>query len=173
MFIPGARETSARASATPSDPPGETPPAIPRPHAQSPPPVRCEKASRARRLRRVPAWRVWPGARHGRDPRLGGPHRHLGLLLVASVRVAGTDLVAFTERDGTFFLAAVPAGQRHLAIYYTGLDQHTQEFAVTAGGLPPRPSASDGLSTPMPSTPSASRRFGTPSWPAASKATAS
>ena len=34
----------------------------------------------------------------------------------ASVRVAGSDLVAFTEQDGTFFLAAVPAGQRHLAI---------------------------------------------------------
>ena len=91
----------------------------------------------------------------------------------ASVRVAGTDLGAFTERDGTFFLAAVPAGQRHLAIDYTGLNQHTQALAVTAGGLPPRASASDGLSTPMPPTPSASLRFGTRSWPAASNATAS
>jgi hypothetical protein len=91
----------------------------------------------------------------------------------ASVRVAGTDLVAFTERDGTFFLAAVPVGQRHLAIDYTGLDQHTQAVTVTASGLPPRASASDGPSTPMPPTPSASWRFGTRSSPAASIATAS
>lgn len=53
----------------------------------------------------------------------------------ASVRVTGTDLVGFTERDGTFLLAAVPAGQRHLAIDYTGFDQHTLAVTVTAGDV--------------------------------------
>ncbi|WP_414664471.1 TonB-dependent receptor [Horticoccus sp. 23ND18S-11] len=52
----------------------------------------------------------------------------------AMVTVAGTDLSALTERDGTFVLSGVPAGTATLRVTYPGLDDATAPVGVAAGG---------------------------------------
>lgn len=52
----------------------------------------------------------------------------------AAVRIAGTPLATFTETDGSFFFAAVPAGRHQVAVDYTGLDQQSTTVTVVAGG---------------------------------------
>lgn len=54
-------------------------------------------------------------------------------ILGAAVRVVGTDRVAFSESDGTFYLGGVPAGAQRLAIDYTGLDPQTVAVTIAAG----------------------------------------
>ena len=51
----------------------------------------------------------------------------------AEVRVLGTDLVALTQRDGSFGLSRVPAGNQRVRVFYTGLDPQESEVRVTAG----------------------------------------
>lgn len=51
----------------------------------------------------------------------------------AEVRVAGTTLVAETDREGRFTLAAVPAGSQVLVVTYTGLDETKQPVTVRVG----------------------------------------
>lgn len=51
----------------------------------------------------------------------------------ATVHVAGTPLVAFTEADGSFFLATVPSGTQQIVATYTGLDPQTVTLTVAAG----------------------------------------
>ncbi|MES2694595.1 MAG: TonB-dependent receptor [Verrucomicrobiota bacterium] len=48
----------------------------------------------------------------------------------ATVRVVGTDQVAFTESDGTFLLNGVASGSQRLAVEYTGLDGQTVDVTV-------------------------------------------
>ena len=52
----------------------------------------------------------------------------------AEVRVAGTDLVAITERDGSYRLANIPAGTHTLAVTYTGTRPESVTVTVSAGG---------------------------------------
>jgi iron complex outermembrane recepter protein len=52
----------------------------------------------------------------------------------ATVRVVGSDLVAFTESDGAFYLGGVPAGAQKIAIDYTGLDSQAVPIAIPRGG---------------------------------------
>ena len=51
----------------------------------------------------------------------------------AEVRVVGTDLVALTQRDGSFNLSRVPVGTQRIRAFYTGLDPQESEVRVTAG----------------------------------------
>ena len=51
----------------------------------------------------------------------------------AEVRIAGTDRVATTQRDGSFAFAGVPAGRQQLRAFYTGLDVQETAVVVTAG----------------------------------------
>src|SRR5436190_221914 len=51
-------------------------------------------------------------------------------LVGAEVRLAGTELVAATARDGTFTLANVPAGQQSLEVSYVGRKTKTVPIAV-------------------------------------------
>ena len=40
----------------------------------------------------------------------------------AEIRVAGTDVVAYSGDDGSYVLANIPAGDRALTVTYTGYD---------------------------------------------------
>ncbi len=52
----------------------------------------------------------------------------------ATVRVAGTPLIGFTEADGTFLLSGVPAGAHSVTVEYVGLDAQMLPVTVPAGG---------------------------------------
>ncbi len=54
-------------------------------------------------------------------------------LAFAEVRVAGTDLAAITERDGSYRLANVPAGTHTLVVTYTGTRPERATITVNAG----------------------------------------
>jgi TonB-dependent receptor len=51
----------------------------------------------------------------------------------AVVRVAGTTAVDYTDADGRYTLAAVPAGAQTIEVEYLGLDPLKQPVSVTAG----------------------------------------
>ncbi|MBI4625724.1 MAG: carboxypeptidase-like regulatory domain-containing protein [Verrucomicrobia bacterium] len=51
----------------------------------------------------------------------------------AEVRVAGGNLFALTESDGSFRLTSVPAGPQQLVVSYAGLDAQTRTVNVVAG----------------------------------------
>ena len=51
----------------------------------------------------------------------------------ARVSVQGTNIVVFTEEDGTFTVPAAPAGAANLRVFFTGLDERTIPVTVTAG----------------------------------------
>ena len=51
----------------------------------------------------------------------------------AEVRLTGTNSVAFTEGDGTFQFANVPAGPATVVVNYTGYNTVNEIFTVTAG----------------------------------------
>jgi TonB-dependent receptor len=51
----------------------------------------------------------------------------------AEVRIAGTDLAAITERDGSYRLANVPPGTHTLAVTYTGTRPGSATVTVAAG----------------------------------------
>ncbi|MBL9201232.1 MAG: carboxypeptidase-like regulatory domain-containing protein, partial [Opitutaceae bacterium] len=53
-------------------------------------------------------------------------------LAFAEVRVAGTDLAAITERDGSYRLANVPAGTHTLVVTYTGTRPERATVTVDA-----------------------------------------
>ncbi len=53
----------------------------------------------------------------------------------AEVRVAGTDLVATTEHDGTYRLANVPAGTHTLVVSYTGVRPERATMTVGASAV--------------------------------------
>jgi TonB-dependent receptor len=57
------------------------------------------------------------------------------LLVGAKVSVAGTALEAYTGRDGSFTLPAVPAGERELVVGYLGYDSKTIKAVVAAGSV--------------------------------------
>ena len=50
-----------------------------------------------------------------------------------ALRVAGTDLIVTTQRDGRFLLPRVPVGRQQVRAFYTGLDAKETEVVVTAG----------------------------------------
>src|SRR5688572_18788234 len=52
----------------------------------------------------------------------------------AVVEVVGTGIQTVTERDGSFRLSNVPAGQRSVLVTYTGLAPNTLTANVTPGG---------------------------------------
>ncbi|MBI5689526.1 MAG: carboxypeptidase-like regulatory domain-containing protein [Verrucomicrobia bacterium] len=52
----------------------------------------------------------------------------------ARVTVPGTNLETFTETDGSFLLANVPAGTVRVTAFYTGLPPQTKPAVVPAGG---------------------------------------
>lgn len=52
----------------------------------------------------------------------------------ARVTVTGTDIVTFTNEDGSYRLVGVPSGARQLEIAYTGLDTQRLSVEVPAGG---------------------------------------
>ncbi|MDP3071659.1 MAG: TonB-dependent receptor [Opitutaceae bacterium] len=56
----------------------------------------------------------------------------------AEVAVVGTDIVAFSDADGSFVLPNVPAGAVTLAIAYTGYERATAALTVTAGATATR-----------------------------------
>ena len=51
----------------------------------------------------------------------------------AEVRVAGTNLVAFTQADGSFRIPNVPAGEVALTVTYIGYNTVNETFTVSAG----------------------------------------
>ncbi len=51
----------------------------------------------------------------------------------AAVTVKGTNLTATTDRDGSFRLRDVPAGEQSLVVSYTGLDTVEKSVTVAAG----------------------------------------
>ncbi len=51
----------------------------------------------------------------------------------AVVTVSGTNLSARTERDGSYRVIAVPAGNQTLVVSYTGLDDASETVTVVAG----------------------------------------
>lgn len=53
----------------------------------------------------------------------------------ARVSVVGTDIVAFTDPDGTYRLAGVPTGTQEILIQYTGLDPQRLTIDVPPGGV--------------------------------------
>ncbi len=53
----------------------------------------------------------------------------------AIVKVAGTTVVDFTDPDGRYSLAGVPAGSATVEVEYVGLDFFKQVVKVTAGGV--------------------------------------
>lgn len=53
----------------------------------------------------------------------------------AEVRIEGTDLIAVTERDGTFRITGVPAGTRTLSVVYTGARTERATLEVRAGEI--------------------------------------
>jgi hypothetical protein len=52
----------------------------------------------------------------------------------AIVRIAGTNAVTYTDADGRFSFARVPAGPQRVEIDYVGLDHAVREVNVPAGG---------------------------------------
>src|SRR4051812_19885809 len=52
----------------------------------------------------------------------------------AEIRVAGTDLVAYSGDDGTYTLANVPSGEATVTVSYTGYDTATARVSVGASG---------------------------------------
>src|SRR3954463_8938807 len=51
----------------------------------------------------------------------------------AEVRVAGTNIVAYTEDGGFYRLAGGPAGQANISVNYSGSEPVTASLTVTAG----------------------------------------
>ncbi len=51
----------------------------------------------------------------------------------AEVRLDGTNLVTYTEGDGSFSFANVPAGSASITVNYTGYNVVKESFTVTAG----------------------------------------
>ncbi len=51
----------------------------------------------------------------------------------ARITVEGTSLQTFTETDGTYRFASVPAGVARVTVFYTSLAAQTQSVTVTAG----------------------------------------
>lgn len=51
----------------------------------------------------------------------------------AEVRVAGTDILAYTQDDGSYRLNGVPAGTATITVLYTGYNQGTASVTVSAG----------------------------------------
>src|SRR4051812_36716761 len=51
----------------------------------------------------------------------------------AQVSLSGTSFDTLTNRDGTFEITGVPAGNYTLEVSYTGLDRYTQPIEVRAG----------------------------------------
>ena len=56
----------------------------------------------------------------------------------AEVSVAGTDLVVFSDGDGSYVLPNVPAGPVTVAVAYTGYERSTAALTVTAGATATR-----------------------------------
>ena len=52
----------------------------------------------------------------------------------ARVSVRGTTTAAFTDKDGSYRLAGLPAGAVTLEVFFTDLDVATAEVVVPAGG---------------------------------------
>ena len=52
----------------------------------------------------------------------------------ARVAVRGTSNAAFTDKDGSYRLAELPAGPATLEVFFTGLDPATAQVLVPAGG---------------------------------------
>ncbi|MFM9029117.1 MAG: carboxypeptidase regulatory-like domain-containing protein, partial [Opitutaceae bacterium] len=52
----------------------------------------------------------------------------------ARVSVRGTTTAAFTDKDGSYRLAGLPAGAVMLEVFFTDLDVATAEVVVPAGG---------------------------------------
>ncbi|MSU49498.1 MAG: carboxypeptidase-like regulatory domain-containing protein [Opitutus sp.] len=57
-----------------------------------------------------------------------------GFLVGAEVHLFGTDVATATNRDGTFSLSNVPAGNQTLAISYVGRRTKTVPVSVQSGG---------------------------------------
>ncbi len=56
----------------------------------------------------------------------------------AEVSVVGTDIVAYSDDDGSFVLPNVPAGSVTVAVAYTGYERATAALTVTAGATATR-----------------------------------
>ena len=56
----------------------------------------------------------------------------------AEVSVVGTDIVAYSDGDGSFVLPNVPAGSVTVAVAYTGYERATAALTVTAGATATR-----------------------------------
>jgi iron complex outermembrane recepter protein len=54
-------------------------------------------------------------------------------LRAAEVRIEGTNLVTYTEADGSFRLAGVPPGAQRVTVNYAGLNPETRNVTVGAG----------------------------------------
>ncbi|MFM8338148.1 MAG: carboxypeptidase regulatory-like domain-containing protein, partial [Opitutaceae bacterium] len=52
----------------------------------------------------------------------------------ARVSVRGTTTAAFTDKDGSYRLAGLPAGAVTLEVFFTDLDVATAQVTVPAGG---------------------------------------
>ena len=52
----------------------------------------------------------------------------------ARLTVVGTSLEAFSDEEGAFLLANVPAGTVKVVAFFTGLPSHAETIVVTAGG---------------------------------------
>jgi hypothetical protein len=52
----------------------------------------------------------------------------------ARVTLKGSNQTVFTDRDGTYRFANVPAGPAALEVFYTDLDPQTVAVTVSAGG---------------------------------------
>ena len=71
-------------------------------------------------------------------------------LELARVTVDGTALEAFTDADGQFRLAGVPAGARQVRVFYTGLGTSSHALVVAAGATVTHEFALAGASRPGP-----------------------
>jgi iron complex outermembrane receptor protein len=56
----------------------------------------------------------------------------------AEVRLAGTDLVTYTENDGSFQFAQVAPGSAAITVTFTGYNPVSESFTVTAGQIATR-----------------------------------
>jgi len=56
----------------------------------------------------------------------------------AEIRVQGTNLVAYTESDGSFQFGNIPAGEAILMVLYTGYENAVERVTVTPGGTASR-----------------------------------
>lgn len=54
-------------------------------------------------------------------------------LRTAEIRVEGTNLVTFSDADGSFRLSNVPAGPQRVTVTYAGIDPETQSVVVSPG----------------------------------------